>query len=845
MIRFKGLHLERQQTELRHTEPGLAVGPVHDHGNADHFTRVGANDVDGLLHAPALGDDVLDDENLFAGGNLESAPEHEPTVLFFDEDEADTELAGDLLSDDQPAHRWSDHGDGTERADLGGQRGTQTFDVGHVLEREGALKKLAAMQAAAKDEMPLEQGAGAAEHIENLVGLHRRMIGGEARERTAKTELEVAREPTSANITPHMSKIVGIDLGTTNSLVAAVDSGIPYVIADAQGRRLVPSVVQVTAGDAPVVGVEASRGRAIRPAETVYSVKRFMGRRGTEVTEEERVVGYPLQLAGDAPVRIPLGGREWLPEEISAEVLKTLRRLAEADLGEPVTRAVITVPAYFNDAQRNATKRAGELAGFTVERILNEPTAAALAYGLDKLAENSRIAVYDLGGGTFDLSILELREGVFQVRATNGNTRLGGDDLDQRLASFLAQEIARAAAAAGVTLPTDAAAVATLQARLREVAEAAKIRLSSETETDIALPFLTPDFSFHHRLTREALEQLTRDILLRTRPHCLRALADAKLEAKDLDQVILVGGQTRMPLVRQLVAEWFGCADFEETRGSLRLGTEYHRAAGPQLNTSQNPDEAVALGAAIQAEILAGGFRNILLLDVTPLSLGLETFGGLMNVIIPRNSTIPIKAGEMFTTAVDHQQNMLIHVLQGERERARDNWSLGRFTVDFPPAPRGVPRVGVQFEIDADGILRVLARDIHTGQEKVVELRSAVDVDDAAVQQMVEESVEHAFEDLAARRWIEAKLKAAETLTATRKAMTTAGDELGTNYADELHAAVTAVEAALQSETAGGTGDLKRLQGALAELDERTHPLAELLMDRAMEAMLKKRGLIQ
>src|SRR5205085_1798378 len=284
--------------------------------------------------------------------------------------------------------------------------------------------------------------------------------------------------------------------------------------------------------------------------------------------------------------------------------------------------------------------------------------------------------------------------------------------------------------------------------------EQAKIKLSNELEVEVALPFLTPHFSFSWRLTRGELENLTRDIIARTRPHCLRSLADAKLEAKDLDQVILVGGQTRMPMVRQYVGELFGCADFEETRGNLRLGTDYHRAKGPQLNTTQNPDEAVALGAAIQAEILSGGFRNVLLLDVTPLSLGLETFGGLMNVIIPRNSTIPLKAGEMFTTAVDHQRNMLIHVLQGERERARDNWSLGRFTIDFEPAPKGVARVGVQFEIDANGILHVLARDIKTGQQKVVEMKSAVDVADAAVQKMVEESVEHAFDDMNSRQWI-------------------------------------------------------------------------------------------
>jgi molecular chaperone DnaK len=642
-----------------------------------------------------------------------------------------------------------------------------------------------------------------------------------------------------------VSKIVGIDLGTTNSLVATVDSGIPLVIADAAGARLTPSVVHYPAADQPpVVGRAANRVRLIRPAETAYSVKRFMGRRAADLTPEELQVTYPINTGGHGPVTFPLAGKNLTPEDVSAEVLKQLRRTAEQYFGEPVTRAVITVPAYFNDAQRNATKRAGELAGFTVERILNEPTAAALAYGLDKLKEKSKIAVYDLGGGTFDLSILELSEGVFQVLATNGNTRLGGDDLDRRLVDYLIEKIA---AAGGPKLSAERPDADTLVqlSRLREAAEQAKITLSTETKTDLTLPFLTPEFSFSLALTRAELEALTRDIIVRTRNHCLRALADAKLEARVLDQVILVGGQTRMPLVRQFVSELFGCADFEETRGGLRLGSEYHRPAGPQLNTAQNPDEAVALGAAIQAEILAGGFKNVLLLDVTPLSLGIETFGGLMNVLIPRNSTIPVKAGEMFTTAVDHQRSMLIHVLQGERERARDNWSLGKFTLEFDPAPRGLARVGVQFEIDANGILHALARDIKTGRERVVEMKSAVDVADAAVQQMVEESVEHAFEDLAARRWIEGKLKAQAVLAATRQALADGAAEIEAGYAGRINAAAGAVEAALATESETGAGDLPRLQAAIAVLDEATKPLAELLMDRAMEALLRKRGVIQ
>jgi molecular chaperone DnaK len=629
-----------------------------------------------------------------------------------------------------------------------------------------------------------------------------------------------------------VSRIVGIDLGTTNSLVAAVDAGIPYVIAGTDGQRLTPSVVNFPKEGSPIVGRPAQRLRAVEPQRTVYSVKRFIGRRGNEIAAEELSVSYPISGAGGGPARVEIDGRQITPDEVSSEVLKKMRADAEAALGETITRAVITVPAYFNDAQRNATKRAGELAGLTVERIINEPTAAALAYGLDKLKDHARIAVYDLGGGTFDLSILELKEGIFQVLSTNGNTRLGGDDLDARIVEFLREKIK---AAGGPDISHDPI----LTARAREAAEAAKIRLSSETSTEIALPFLTNDFSFQYSLTRDELEKLTTDIIQRTRAHCIRSLSDAKLQSTDLDQVILVGGQTRMPLVRRLVKEWFGCVDFEAVTGGLRIGADYHRAEGPALNTGQNPDEAVALGAAIQGEILSGGFKNMLLLDITPLSLGLETFGGLMNVIIPRNSTIPVKAGEVFTTAMDNQSCMAIHVLQGERERSKDNWSLGKFAIDFEKAPRGVPRVGVQFEIDANGILHVLARDIRTGREKIVEMKSAVDVNDADVQKMVEESVEHAFEDLEARRWIEAKLRANETIAATRNGLTDFGPELPEAERTAIEDSLRAIEQLIAADS----GNARTLKSAHAALDEATKPLAQLMMDKAMEAMLRKRGL--
>ena len=586
-----------------------------------------------------------------------------------------------------------------------------------------------------------------------------------------------------------MSPIVGIDLGTTNSLIGAMDAGFPILIADSDGERLTPSVVHFPPAGDPLIGRPAARMRALDPAATVYSVKRFIGRR---VGEEADDVGYALAGERGAPVRVRVREREFSPEEISALILKKLRADAERALGCEVARAVITVPAYFNDAQRQATKAAGELAGFTVERIVNEPTAAALAYGLDKLGDRSKIAVFDLGGGTFDISILELNQGVFQVLATNGNTRLGGDDIDAALISDFRFQIS--------DLSPEA------DARLREAVVAAKHRLSFEDEARIELPFLAGAESFVRTLTRAEVERIAAPIVERTRAHCLRALQDAKLTPAEIDDVILVGGQTRMPLVRQLVREIFQ----------------------REPNISQNPDEAVALGATIQAGILSGAVQNVVLLDVTPLSLGIETFGGLMNVIIPRNSTIPIKAGEMFTNAVAGQRAMLIKVLQGERELARDNWRLGEFELEFERAARGHARVGVQFEIDANGILHVLARDTKTGAQKTVEMSSAVDVSDEAVEKMIGESLVHAFEDMSDRVFVEAKLKSDELLPAVRQALAQAGGELSEDERVLITQRVEEVDAAI---AAGAGQPLKRANTAL---DEATQRLATLLIERAM-----------
>ena len=605
--------------------------------------------------------------------------------------------------------------------------------------------------------------------------------------------------------------IVGIDLGTTNSLVGAMDAGFPILLADEEGQRLTPSVVLFDAADdlagarfEAAVGRTAVAGRVSRPEHTIYSVKRLMGMRMGDVDTSD----LPYKVGGTpgGPARVIVNGKEFSPEEVSSWILRKLKADAERALGQPVTRAVITVPAYFNDAQRQATKTAGEMAGLHVERIVNEPTAAALAYGLDKLGDKAKIAVYDLGGGTFDISILELNAGVFQVLSTNGNTRLGGDDIDTVLALALQAE------------PFDKGANSpTTPSEFLELAREVKVKLS--TQEAVSVEYHTGGYCLElpQPFTRARLESIVRPIVERTRPHCLRALADAKLSPGDLDAVILVGGATRMPLVRALVAEIFG----------------------REPDTTQNPDEAVALGATIQAGILSGAVRDVVLLDITPLSLGIETFGGLTNVIIPRNTTIPTKAGEMFTNAVAGQQVVRIHVVQGEREKAADNWTLGSFDLPFTPGPRGSARVGVQFEIDADGILHALARDTKTGAQQVVEMRSAVDVSDAQVEQMIAESVEHAFDDYHARLLVETQLKSREMLPAVRHALDLAGDRLSPGERTALDQLTAEAEAAL----AAGD-DLDRLKAANAALDAGTQQLATLLMEQAMDEALERRGVV-
>src|SRR6187399_1414435 len=542
-----------------------------------------------------------------------------------------------------------------------------------------------------------------------------------------------------------MSKIIGIDLGTTNSVVAVMEGGEPVVITNPEGSRLTPSVVAFTKSGERLVGQVAKRQAVTNPENTIFSIKRFMGRRFNEVSDEMKMVPYSVAAAPNGDVRVKIGNEDFAPPQISAMILQKLKQAAEEYLGQQVTKAVITIPAYFNDAQRQATKEAGKIAGLEVMRIVNEPTAAALAYGLDKKKDET-IAVYDFGGGTFDISILEVGEGVVEVKATNGDTHLGGDNLDHRIIEWIASEFKKSE---GIDLSKDRMALQ----RLREAAEKAKMELSTVMETDINLPFITADQSgpkhLQMKLTRARFEQLVDDLLQRTVGPTKQALADAGVDPKSIDEVVLVGGSTRIPKVQQIVKDLFG--------------KEPHKGV--------NPDEVVAVGAAIQAGVLAGEVKDLLLLDVTPLSLGIETLGGVMTTLIQRNTTIPTRKSETFSTAADNQTSVEVHVLQGERPLARDNRTLGRFhLIGLPPAPRGIPQIEVTFDIDANGIVNVQAKDIGTGKEQKITITSSSGLSKDEVDKMMRDAESHAADDKAKRDEIEARNQAEAQAYQTQRA---------------------------------------------------------------------------
>ncbi|HXX75869.1 MAG TPA: molecular chaperone DnaK [Nitrospiraceae bacterium] len=602
-----------------------------------------------------------------------------------------------------------------------------------------------------------------------------------------------------------MTRIVGIDLGTTNSLVAYMDQGTPRVIPGRTGRSMVPSVVAMT-DNGLIVGDSAKEHLIRNPERTIYSVKRFMGKGLADVQGELAYFPYHLTEQGGV-IRIKVGEKAYSPPQISAMILKELKYRAEAHLGENITKAVITVPAYFNDSQRQATKDAGMIAGLEVLRIINEPTAASLAYGLQKRTQGT-IAVYDLGGGTFDISILKLKNGIFEVLATNGDTHLGGDDFDHRVADLLIKDVRTQHGIDLASYPDHMQAV-------RLEAEQAKIRLSDEFKTTATLELPDGKGRFTREVTRDQLESMTTDLIDRTLGPCRQALKDAGLTPDNIDEVVLVGGSTRMPLVRQRVHDLFGKPPHCEL----------------------NPDEVVALGAAVQADILSGGTTDLLLLDVTPLSLGIETMGGVMSSLIRRNTTIPASTKEMFTTYVDGQTGVDIHILQGERELVKDNRSLARFRLKIPPLPAGVPRIEVTFLIDANGILNVSARDVRTGETQSIAVKPSYGLADEEVERMIGESFKFAAEDLRARQLIEASTEAEAMLRATEKALKQGGHLIG----EQERSAIRASMVALESAKAGS--DHKVIRARMTELEQTTHHLAEVLMDTSLKEALENKKL--
>ena len=598
-----------------------------------------------------------------------------------------------------------------------------------------------------------------------------------------------------------MSKIIGIDLGTTNSVVAVMEGGEPVVITNPEGSRITPSVVGFTKSGERLVGQVAKRQAVTNPENTVFSIKRFMGRKFDEVNEEMKMVPYSVIRACNGDVRISAGGKEYSPPEISAMILQKLKQAAEEYLGQPVTKAVITVPAYFNDAQRQATKDAGQIAGLEVMRIVNEPTAAALAYGLDKKKDET-IAVYDFGGGTFDISILEVGEGVVEVKATNGDTHLGGDNLDQRIIEWIVDEFKKSD---GIDLGKDRMALQ----RLKEAAEKAKMELSTVMETDINLPFITADATgpkhLSMRLTRAKFEQLVEDLLQRTVGPTKQALADAGVDPSKIDEVVLVGGSTRIPRVQAIVKELFG--------------KEPHKGV--------NPDEVVAIGAAIQAGVLAGEVKDLLLLDVTPLSLGIETLGGVMTTLIPRNTTIPTRKSETFSTAADNQTSVEVHVLQGERPMARDNRTLGRFHLSgLPSAPRGVPQIEVTFDIDANGIVNVSAKDMATGKEQKITITASSGLSKDEVDKMMKEAEAHAEEDRNRKEEIETRNHADQAAYAAEKMLKDAGDKLSASDKAPIESAIADLKSAIEKND---TAEMKRTMEAL---NTAQHKAAEAMYAR-------------